>query len=311
MRFRLIEPKDFAVCRSLINPALRLTRRTFENLPTLWRALAAAGTFSIVEDPMKPYPDSVQGFGGSAFVTDRFIDAFMDARCNFLDAALYDSMLDGASPALSEAQIADANSVAGLNLLVLSYGLRCHDLADPTTQRVVQVGSAAFYTLHAGYRLKMIVNEVFGKSAAQYLTAGGFRLQETTRESAEQDDGDVPYLFALRREWVRPGVIDTLSQLFHAPPAQIGFSRAEQRVLVRALLNHSDAEIAEHLGVSLDGVKKAWRRIYDRVSRRLPYLIADDRKSGSTGRSTEKRRHVLDYLRAHPAAVRPARRLRA
>jgi hypothetical protein len=74
------------------------------------------------------------------------------------------------------------------------------------------------------------------------------------------------------------------------------------------LLNRSDAEIAEQLGLLLDGVEKAWRRIYDRVSRTLPYLIADERTPGDTGRSIEKRRHVLDHLRAHPEEVRPIRR---
>jgi DNA-binding CsgD family transcriptional regulator len=111
-------------------------------------------------------------------------------------------------------------------------------------------------------------------------------------------------LFVLRRAWVQPGAIDTLSSLFHPPSPQIGFSPSEQRVLVHALLNQSDAEIARRLGLSLDAVKKVWRRIYDRVSRRLPYLVADERKSGR-GRSSEKRRHVLEHVRAHPEEVRP------
>jgi len=149
--------------------------------------------------------------------------------------------------------------------------------------------------LHAGYRFKTILNEVFGTAAADYMKAGGFRLQRAT-ESV--------YLFELRRAWVQPGVIDTISSLFYPPPPQIGFSPSEQRVLVHALLNQSDAEVARRLGLSLDAVKKTWRRIYDRVSLRVPYLVADERKSDG-GRSSEKRRHVLEYLRAHPEEVRP------
>jgi hypothetical protein len=304
MRFRLAETRDLSVCRSLLNPALNLGRRTLEKLPSIWRALAVFGTFSIVEDPIKTYPDSIEGFGASVFVDDGFVDEFMGERRNYLDAAVYERILSGRSPVLSQAELADANAGDGLNIVVLNYGLRSHDLSDPMTQRVLQVGSAAFYSLHSGYRLKMMLNEVFGPTAAEYMKAGGFRLQETmsnTRTAADQ----TPHLFALRREWVQPGAIDTLSFLFHTPRPQIGFSAAEQRVLVQALLNRSDAEIAERLGLSVDGVKKTWRRIYDRVSRRLPYLIADTRKESGSGRSTEKRRHVLDHLRAHPEEVRP------
>lgn len=225
MRFRLVEPRDFPTCRALLNPALRLSHRVVDRLPTLWRALALFGTFSIVEDPIKPHPDSIQGFGASAFVSDQFVDEFLAARRSYLDAALYERMIDGPSPVLSEGQVAEANAGDGLNLVVLNYGLRDHDLSNPSTQRVLQLGTTAFYTLHAGCRIKAILNEVFSDEAAKYMKAGG-----------------------------------------------------------------------------------TWRRIYDRVSRRLPYLIADERKAGGVGRSTEKRRHVLEHVRAHPEEVRPIRR---
>jgi hypothetical protein len=300
MRFRLVEPRDFATCRALLNPALRLSHRTVQQLPAIWRKLATIGTFSVVEDPIKPYPACIEGFGASVFVDDRFVDEFLGQERNYLDAALYERIVGGVSPVLPPKQIAEANSGEGLNLVVLSFGLRDHDLSSPVTQRVVQMGNTAFYALHAGFKLKTILNEVFSAPAADYMKAGGFRLQ--TGSSS-------PYLFVLRRAWIQPGVIHTLSSLFYPSRPQIGFSPSEQRVLVHALLNESDAEIARRLGLSLDGVKKTWRRIYDRVSRRFPYLVADERKSDG-GRSSEKRRHVLEHVRAHPEEVRPTIRPR-
>jgi len=309
MRFRLVEPADLPACRSLLNPALRLGRRVLDRLPGIWRALAVCGTFSVIEDPIKPHPDCIMGFGASVFVSDRFVEGFVADRRSYLDAALYQRIIDGPSPVLSEAEIRAANSGDGLNLVVLSYGLRDHDLTNPVTQRVLQMGSTAFYALHAGYKIKTIVNEVFGQAAAHYMKAGGFHPQETTAPPAPgMVEHERPHLFALRREWVEPGAVDSLAALFFPAEPRIGFSPAEQRVLAHALLNRSDAEIAEHLGLSGDGIKKTWRRVYDRVSGRLPYLIADEHKPGAAGRSTEKRRHVLDYLRTHPEEVRPSRR---
>jgi hypothetical protein len=305
MRFRLVEPRDFVTCRSLLNPALGLSHRTLQQLPAIWRKLAASGTFSIVEDPLKPYPACIRGFGASVFVDDGFVDEFLGQERNYLDAALYERILRGSSPVLPPKQIAEANSGEGLNLVVLNFGLRENDLSKPATQRVLQMGSAAFYALHTGFRLKTILNEVFGMPAADYMKAGGFRLQIASPADASSNAASsAPYLFVLRRAWVQPGVIDTLSSLFYPPPPQIGFSPSEQRVLVHALLNESDAEIARRLGLSLDGVKKTWRRIYERVSRHFPYLVADSRTSDG-GRSSEKRRYVLEHVRAHPEEVRP------
>jgi|SRR5689334_11521514 hypothetical protein len=295
MRFRLVEPRDFTTCRSLLNPALGLSQRTLQQLPAIWRKLTAFGTFSVVEDPGKPYPACIEGFGASVFVDDGFVDEFLEQDRNYLDAALYERIVRGPSPVLQMNQVARANSGEGLNLVVLNFGLRDYDLSNPVTQRVVQMGSTAFYALHAGYRLKTILNEVVGTPAADYMKAGGFRLQKTSNPL---------HLFVLRRAWVQPGVIDTVSSLFYPPPPQIGFSPSEQRVLVHALLNQTDIEIARRLGLSLDAVKKTWRRIYERVSTRLPYLVADERKPGG-GRSSEKRRHVLEHMRAHPEEVRP------
>ena len=308
MRFRLVEPRDYPTCQSLLNPAMRLSRRVTDQLPALWSTLGRHGTCSVVEDPTKPHPDCIEGFGASAFVADGFVDGFLEARRSYLDAALYESIVDGSSPVLSEEQIRDANAGDGLTLVVFNFGLRDHDLSNPVTGRVLQMGGTAFYSLHAGYRLKTIVSEVFGNQAVQYMQAGGFQLQDTGVEPVAEADVTTPRLFALRREWVRPAFINPLSSLFYPSTPRIGFSRTEQRVLMHALLNRSDAEIAEELGLSLDAIKKTWRRVYERVSRLVPYVIDGDRRSDDGSRSIEKRRHVLEYLRAHLEELRPTRR---
>jgi len=139
MRFRLVDSRDFVTCRSLLNPALRLSQRTLQQLPAIWRKLATFGTFSIVEDPLKPYPHCIEGFGASVFVDDRFVDEFLGQERNYLDAELYDRIVRGSSPVLPLKKIAEANSGDGLNLVVLNFGLRDYDLSKPVTQRVVQM----------------------------------------------------------------------------------------------------------------------------------------------------------------------------
>ena len=306
MRFRLVEDRDFATCRTLLYPGLRLSSHVLGSIVDIWRQLARVGTFTIVEDPTRRYPDAIQGFGISAFVADTFVDDFMAGGRNYLDAHFYEAVADGRSPMLSRTEIARHNSNDGLSTVVLNFGLRQYDVTDPRNQRVLQAASAGFFFVHSGFRIKVMANEVFGTRAANYMAAGGFRLLPGRGPIADLADEETPHLFALRREWIAPGAVHPMSAIFHGPTPVIRFSAAEQRVVLHALWNRSDAEVAAALGLSLDAVKKTWRRIYDRVSRHLPYLFeVDVRPSPRGGRAVEKRRHVVDYLRMHMEEVRP------
>ena len=109
----------------------------------------------------------------------------------------------------------------------------------------------------------------------------------------------------MRPEWIALGAIHALSFLFHVPSPQIGFSAAEQRLLLNALLNRSDSELAHCLGLSVDAVKQTWRRIYERLAGCVPNLFPIDERLPSERRGAEKRRHVLDYMRLHLEEIRP------
>ena len=74
---------------------------------------------------------------------------------------------------------------------------------------------------------------------------------------------------------------------------------------LRALLNESDSEIASAMTISLDAVKKTWRRAYDRVAVAAPSLLGKATAAASNRRGTEKRRHLLEYLRDHLEELRP------
>ena len=76
-------------------------------------------------------------------------------------------------------------------------------------------------------------------------------------------------------------------------------------MILRALLNESDSEIASAMTISLDAVKKTWRRAYDRVAMAAPSLLGKATAAASNRRGTEKRRHLLEYLRDHLEELRP------
>jgi DNA-binding CsgD family transcriptional regulator len=183
-------------------------------------------------------------------------------------------------------------------------------MTNERARRVAQAGSAAFYFTHAGYRIKVLANEVFGDDEARYMEAGGFHLIDDFRNPSRLDLANVPadrwpYLFALRKEWIAPGAVNQLALLFHPLTPELGLSPSEQAVLLRALLNESDRQIADESGITADAVKKTWRRLYERMTLTAPHVLGAEAPGQAPGRSTEKRRHLLEYMRTHPEELRP------
>jgi DNA-binding CsgD family transcriptional regulator len=314
-RFRKGNKDDLPHCLALLPAGFRATGEVRQHLPSLWAALIAreAHIFAIIEDLERPFPERIEAFGMSTFVTDGFLSAFESAPRSQLAALVYERMLAGEDVLLNANELATANSTSGINAVVLHSGMCNEDLSDLRSAQAMNAGAAAFYFFHGGYRIQAIVNEVFGSQTARFMEAGGFRLvhdfqQESPAAFQGMAPNCYPYLFMLRREWIEFGAVNPLSQLFHSPSPRIGFSRAEQRVLEHALLNESDAAIASALGISRDAVKKTWRNIFARVSRHASYLLPPDPVVWSDNRGQEKRRHLIEYLRIHLEELRPINR---
>jgi len=76
-------------------------------------------------------------------------------------------------------------------------------------------------------------------------------------------------------------------------------TRQQQQFLELALLDLSDREIQEWLGLSDETLKKRWHSTYARVRQSDPDLLPE----GLPG--ADQRRVLLGYLRQHPEELRP------
>jgi DNA-binding CsgD family transcriptional regulator len=316
-RFRLAHPRDLPRCVPLLPPGFRVAPSLRRRLPEIWAGLLAseARVFTVIDDIEGHPPANIEGFGLTVFVTDAFAEELIGTPRAYAPALFYERLLAGDKVLLAPEELQAAQRAAGIDMLGLHFGMRNHDLSDPRSAQVLNAGTAACNFFHGGYRIRTLSYEVYGEQTARFMERGGFRLVHDFRKTSPAvftgvPDDELPYFFALRREWVEPAVISGVSQLFAAQPPRIYFSAAERRILERALLNETDAAIADALGISRNGVLKTWRGIYERVNRRLPQLIP---KSGAAegGRGQEKRRHLLLYLRAHLEELRPGRPDRA
>lgn len=312
MRFRFATTADFPACHAMLERDLVTSLRLHSRLPQLWNELLAInpGSITIIEDPELEHPNGIEAFGVCAFVDDAFVEELVARPRPYLPAIIYERMARGESPLLSAAAVRAANTGAGLNLVCLHFCLRNRNLDHPRTRDVLQVSNASFFFFFAGYRINSLYQEVYGSRHAAYLSAGGLRQMADFTAAPEnataEDDAERPFLFGLRKDEIAPAAVNPLSLLFHALPARFAFSASAQRILERAMLMHSDDEIADQLGISVDAVKKTWRAIYQRIDDVAPRMFGTaTRVSNSSHRSAERRRHLLDYLRTHPEELRP------
>jgi DNA-binding CsgD family transcriptional regulator len=316
MRHRFCTAVDLKECVTLLPAGFRPSARVRDGLIGIWRSLLSrqAINFSVVEDLEAPAGNRIRAFGCTVFMQPGFVGEFLSAPAPCLSGVIYERMLDGRSPILPGDQWGEMNSAAGLDLVILHFG--CRDAIETAAgRRTLVTANTCFHYLHDGFRLRTLLQEVYGQQEAAYMRAGGFVLHrafepaDVAQPGASHSDLQ-PHLFRATLEDVPPG--HPLMLLFRAAAPRFFFSRAERRVLQLALLGATDVEAARYLGVSRDAVKRAWTAIYDRVARVSPLLvdgIAESPKDGHRG--TERKRHLLSYLQQHLEEVRPwAKRLR-
>jgi hypothetical protein len=256
----------------------------------------------------------IWGLGVAVFVCDAFIQEMKTAPLFWFGAELAKRVMNGHSPALSDREVREANSAAGLNLVVWEGLPRAEFMNRPDAFHLM-VNS--FLELYRGFRLKeMITSQVESVQRAEWaVDAGGFfwdpqrGLYVKTLTGTIEDFIRTPHVIGITREMElsRPG--SWVGCLFDYQPPRFVFSPSEQRLLRAALTGESgtDRELACALSLSLAAIKKAWLSIYRRVADLHPELIPDGGRaeSGASERGKEKKRHLLAYLREHPEELRP------
>ena len=310
VRFRLARSADLETCRSLLHPGLYLSAAVHRALVDIWRNLMAndALTLYVFEDAALPHPRCIEGFVAGVFVRPDFAQDFLASPRPHLTALIYEAILSNRSPVLKLREIARANSGCGLHAVTLHLDFRERDFASPRMAGVLTAAAESGRFFRAGYRTNVVFGVLYGNIAHSFRD-GGWPVLElsgatpSTSTTSTANDRQ-PYLVLRRKEEVPSSPLHGHMLFFHAPPPVLGFARAEQRVLERALLEQSDVAIADELGISVDAVKKTWRRIFDRVGRVMPCVIPTG-NGASDARGCEKRRHLVHYLRGHLEELRP------
>ena len=276
--------------------------------PTLLECQPALQS-GVMEDVARPAGQRIQGWGVSVLLSRAQADALElpGTPRAFLARRVYADLREGRLQLLDDRELGRCNAAGELVGLVLHFTLPRIDLTDPQVYKIVACAQESFRVHHTGFHWQAIYLE---NNAAFHDVhrESGF----VPRRFADEGDLaslpalDCPVFMGLTRDEARqrlPGT--TLRNCFEVEPPRFRFSAQQRRLLWLALFDDADAAVMPELGVSVHGLKKLWRGIYERVATVEPGFFGDDVADDEGKRGPEKRRQVLAYVRQRMEELRP------
>jgi DNA-binding CsgD family transcriptional regulator len=318
IRYRPLRSRDIPECTKIVrsHPILgRRYARAIADLGSAWQCVLDTEGFAstAVFEELDKAGARILGLGISVFVSDDFLREVKTPPFLWIGPELARRILRGCSPLLSFEEVAEANSRHGLNLVVWQLGVPDQNITPEVASRVL----AAFLEGHRGFLLKEFVQQAESVAHVAAMRKAGVHLldpeDDSYREFPEKDLIRVvrePHVVGLTREMALSQRGSWVASLFHSSPPQVGFSRSEQRLLSLAMSGETDEELSRMLQISLSGIKKAWRRVYDRAASHAPeiFRVSSSGDGSTPERGKEKKHLLIAYVREHPEELRPVSR---
>lgn len=321
LMYRPTRAADLNACLALIPEGPLFDDAIRPGLLRLWREVLArrCAESAVIYDGKRLPGSQIVGFGLSVFVTEEFAHEAKTQLPPYIDKHVLDRWARGCSPLLDLDAIREANSGAGLHLLIMHHGVMEDSLTPDEVSQARILLFDAFRAYHRGYRLKDFIDEVYGEAQLERYTARGPRLytdyEAFFRSGAVPPPplGRHPYLIGTTRAEALAREGTYAFEVFSYVPPRFHFAPEEQELLHHALLGLTDAELGRTLHAALATVKKRWASIYDRVASVDPDLLLGGAEAvpPEGRRGPEKRRRLLGYLRQHLEELRPVKPLRS
>lgn len=311
LRHRPLRAADLAECIALLPPYLGIDDGGRERLALWWsRMVDAPGMLSgVIEDTALPAGQRIQGWGVSIIVPPLLRQRLQldHAPRSHLARSAYSALLADEVAMLDDREVGRLNARGELVLLILHFALRHFDLGNPYTLKVIASANDSFRAFHDGYQWQAMYYENLA-SAAPIALQSGFNAAQFADEGelASRPPDQRPALFVLTRAQAlaqMPGT--TARNCFEWQAPRFRFSAAQRKLLCNALFDEHDDALMALLDVSVHGLKKHWRAIYERIEAVEPDFFGEGSAGDDGKRGPEKRRQVLAYVRQRPEELRP------
>lgn len=308
LSYRTARPDDLARHFPAMCEAFAYPPDLRANVPQLWAQWLRDGVLMAhVIERHDARSVTVEALGALVFLDDGLIEDFRRRGSPYVRAQLMRRALAGEKVVLSPDSMRSANRDGGLTLMILADPRGRRGLDEEHYRLIDTRWSEALYAV-SGCNLRSIWHEVYGERVMRHVAGCGLRLCEDwagywETHGPRPTDDERPYLLGISRADAAPGT--HAGFLFAHEKPRFEFTVRQQEMLQQAIGGATDDELAMHLGVSSSAVKKRWVSVYEQVSEATPGWLEGDELPGEA-RGSEKRRHLLNYLRQHPEELHPA-----
>ena len=266
----------------------------WQRLPKLMEDLIHRERIRVCVFEDRDTPGEILTLGVASFVYPEFLEGAMESGRGLADSA-FAAESNGHAVFLNLKQVAEANRREDLRSLTFFGGPAHLHLNDPTMLISAGIIAEGWTFFHRGFGLR----EIWFEPISPFLIDSMVRTGVRQLGERVLPDGNIAKVFRMTRSEAVELAPSWPAIMMFAPPPRFGFSRVEQQLLERALLDLSDREAAEEMRVSTDAIKKRWRSIYKKVSQIEAALLPRE-LNGS-----DRRRALLQNVRTNLQEIRP------
>lgn len=311
--WRALREEDLTACLSVDPARIGAESVGYNRAIEVWRDLMRSRSFhsAVIETdpPIAGY--RIVSFGASVFVSRAFADDELSNPRPGLNARIIASVASGQPVVLSEAQLRAANTEGGLDLVILCPQWRRGILSAEEISEVQMLLASAFLQDHRGYRFNRLMAEAMDEIERKtYVEATGvwrivsdFHGFYSQQPNTTWNTGRSLAVITHQEAFLVPGSITAV--LFHYREPILGLQEADQLLLTAALAGLTDEELAHSLNMRLPAVKKHWRALFERASKRADLFPGMPDELEYPVRGRQKRQFILTYVREHPEELRP------
>ncbi|WP_153067403.1 hypothetical protein [Steroidobacter cummioxidans] len=311
LRYRPVARRDVAECFELLPPWLGMDQQQIADAMQVWDTLVDEPSLysGLIEDLAQPAGKRIQAWGVTLIVPQSLVRQLaLDGQPQaFMTRRVYGALRDASFKPMTDREIGIENARGELTMMILHFSQRDHDISQPYVQDVIAMANDTFRTFHDGFNLRAVYYETGEINDLVAVASGFIRRQYANSEELQTLPREhQPAFFGLTREQARnllPG--SPARNCFQNQPPLFTFSASQRRLLWFALFDDSDDALMPLLDVSVHGLKKLWRGIYERIEDRMPEFFGDAAGGDEGKRGPEKRRQVLAYVRQRPEELRP------
>ena len=163
------------------------------------------------------------------------------------------------------------------------------------------------------FKLFEMMIEAHSAKIIKELVRVGFVVVNDYKEWWNENDGKrevCPLLMTINRQQAEETKDYNTMRMFYSGEPKFGFKVLEREVIEAALQGKTDADIAAILSIGQSTLKKRWGSIYDKALEIFDEDMDPEHKMKGLGssakeRAKEKRRTLVEYVRAHREELRP------